>query len=180
MNKRLLLPLIIILFLGGFLFYQQGYLNLLDVNNRLIVRAQNIEEGINVGNKAPDFTLTNLQGKKVSLSDYRGKKVLINFWATWCHYCRQELPFVEQLYQEHDNVAVLTVNLNEPESTVAEFMESNGYNFPVLLDNEKIAATKYQVRVTPTNYMLNEKGIIINKHFGALTYEQILKLLEIK
>ncbi|KXS49428.1 MAG: alkyl hydroperoxide reductase [Halanaerobium sp. 4-GBenrich] len=139
------------------------------------------EVGTEIGMKAPDFSLTNLNDQKVNLSDYRGQKVFLNFWASWCPPCRAEMPDLEKLNQKYGaEVAVLAVNIGESKSTAANFIMENKLNLPVLLDIDKKTAQNYLVRAIPTTYILNEDGIIVEKTFGALSYQSMLKLTGIE
>ena len=114
-----------------------------------------------------DFTLTSITGEKKSLSDYRGKTVLLNFWATWCPPCRSEMPSMEDLYKKMDknSFEILAVNIQEDKKTVEDFINRNRYTFPVLLDEKGEAASIYQIRSIPTTFLLDKNGFI----FAALT-----------
>jgi peroxiredoxin len=137
-----------------------------------------------VGDVAFDFTLRNLQGKAVSLSDYRGKKVMLNFWATWCGPCRVELPGMIKLYDELSGkgFVILAVNLREDHDQVAGFVEQNKMRFPVLLDSEGSVGTAYFVRGIPTTVFINDQGIIQAVQMGTLTdaamRQYVAKLME--
>ncbi|ACL70569.1 TlpA family protein disulfide reductase [Halothermothrix orenii] len=140
----------------------------------------NVQTGTAIGLLAPDFTLTKLSGEEVSLSDFRGKKVFLNFWASWCPPCQAEMPYIQKLYTEHgDDVAILGVDIGEDKGTVAEFMLVNGYTFPVALDKKREVAAKYLVRGIPTTYIIDEDGIVTHRHVGPLYYEQMTELLEL-
>lgn len=125
--------------------------------------------------KAMDFKLKDLTGKEVSLSDYKGKKVFLNFWATWCPPCKAEMPEMEMLYQETKNsdLVILAVNLDEEKNTVQKFINSNKYNFPVLLDTGNIVASQYEVVSIPTSFFIDKEGNIVDKHIGAMTIEDM-------
>ncbi|WP_186430090.1 redoxin domain-containing protein [Clostridium sp. BSD9I1] len=125
--------------------------------------------------KAMDFKLKDLTGKEVSLSDYKGKKVFLNFWATWCPPCKAEMPEMEMLYQETKNsdLVILAVNLDEEKDTVQKFINSNKYNFPVLLDTGNIVASQYEVVSIPTSFFIDKEGNIVDKHIGAMTIEDM-------
>lgn len=122
--------------------------------------------------KSSDFTLSDLNGKEVSLSSFKGTKIMLNFFATWCPPCKAEMPDMEKLYQESkdSDFIILAVNLGEDEKTVKEFMKKNNYNFPVLLDIRGIAADKYSVSAIPTTYFLDKEGNIVP--FKDLTLEK--------
>ncbi|MEH6944614.1 TlpA disulfide reductase family protein [Bacillus sp. JJ722] len=133
--------------------------------------------GLNVGIIAPDFQLKTLEGKDVKLSDYRGQRVMVNFWATWCPPCRAEMPDMVKFHKEKD-IVILAVNLTQTESRIQEvkdFVEEFNVTFPVLLDEEIKVATQYQIRPIPTSYMIDSKGIIQYKALGALNYEMMVQ-----
>ncbi|AVQ98233.1 redoxin domain-containing protein [Oceanobacillus sp. M65] len=135
---------------------------------------------VNVGDKAPDFELKTLEGEQVRLSDYRGERVLLNFWSTWCPPCRQEMPDMQQFFQDQDPV-ILAVNLTDTEvnqKTVREFIEEFGVTFPVLLDEKAKVSQLYRIQPIPTTYFIDAEGKIRYKAFGALTYEQMIQEYE--
>jgi len=143
------------------------------------------EEGIEEvllekGKPAPDFTLKTLNGEDASLSDYKGKIVLINFWATWCKYCDEEMPDLEKLYNENkDDLVVLAVDVGEEEGKVRDYIEKGGYTFPVLLDKDSsIAQKSYYVGPLPTSYFIDEVGNFIGAVAGMMTYPQMTQILE--
>lgn len=131
----------------------------------------------NVGDVAPDFTLKNLQGEKVSLSDFGGRPVLINFWATWCPPCRFEMPAIQKMYEQYqgEDFIVLAVDVQEPISAVKRYVEQGGYTFPVLLDYKgEVANGSYRIRAFPTSYFVGPDGKIAAAHRGMMT-EQVLQ-----
>ncbi|GAB2551128.1 redoxin domain-containing protein [Gracilibacillus alcaliphilus] len=131
--------------------------------------------GLDIGNLAPDFTLETMDGERVHLSDYRGKPVLLNFWATWCLPCREEMPDMEQLYQDTD-VQVLAVNLTSTENSIRDvehFVAEYGLTFPILLDQHSGVSDLYQIRPLPTTYIIDAEGVIQLYVFGPLTYDQM-------
>lgn len=133
------------------------------------------------GKPAPDFTLQKLDGEKASLSDYKGKIVLINFWATWCTYCDEEMPDLEKLYNENkdDDFVVLAVDVGEEEGLVRDYIEEGGYTFPVLLDsNMKVSRNNYYVSAFPTSYFIDKEGNLIGAVPGMMTYPQMTQILE--
>jgi peroxiredoxin len=156
---------------GASFFYLQ--------NNTTKVAA---EIGTEVGMQAPGFTLENMNGEQVSLSDYQGQKVFLNFWASWCPPCRKEMPDMQKLHEEYgsEEVVILAVNVGENKSTAANFMMQNGLSFPVLLDNSKDTARNYLIRGIPSSYFLDQNGIIKEKAFGAVSYEKMLELNRIE
>ena len=136
--------------------------------------------GLNVGNQAPDFELETLTGENVKLSDFRGKRVMINFWATWCPPCRAEMPDMEKFYHDKD-VVVLAVNLTDTESSIdgiEDFTEEYNLTFPILMDTNLDVATLYGIQPLPTSYLVDSNGIVSNMAFGALNYDLMVQEFE--
>ncbi len=129
--------------------------------------------GVDVGNIAPDFTLADLTGEQVSLSDFSGKHVFLNFWATWCKFCDQEMPDLQKLYIENDDMAVLAVNIMEKNGEVSDYVTNNGLEFPVVLDENGSIGTKFMVSGMPTTYFIDKEGMILGYYPGMMTYEQM-------
>lgn len=130
---------------------------------------------------ADDFTLTDQSGNSHSLSQYKGKVVFINFWATWCYPCRGELPYIEELYEEYgenkDDVVILTITApggrEKDKAGITSFLEENQYSFPVLFDEDGTVFNQYNVTALPTTFVINSKGEIFGHVAGALEKEQI-------
>lgn len=128
--------------------------------------------GLKKGDTPPDFTLTSLDGEEVTLSDLRGKKVVLNFWATWCPPCKAEMPHMQKYYEQHakeDNVEIIAVNLTKDErdfsadgkiDTVMTFRDSFELTFPILLDQEREVSPQYNIMTIPTTYFIDSKGYI--------------------
>lgn len=139
--------------------------------------------GLQIGETAPDFTLLNVQGEEMTLSDFRGKKVILNFWASWCGPCRKEMPDMQKFYETYkgNDVEILAVNLTYFERKrehVDEFIKEFGLTFPIPLDVEKKQYEAYKVLTIPTTYFLDEQGIIQQTHLGPMTYEFMEKTIE--
>ena len=129
-----------------------------------------------VGERAPNFTLANLEGNEVSLADFRGQPVIINFWATWCGPCRIEMPELQETFEERqeDGLVILAVNLQEsPEMARRFFYDDLGLTFTPLLDREGQVANRYGVFNLPTTFFVNPEGTITVVHRGLLTGGQI-------
>ncbi|MCY8473050.1 redoxin domain-containing protein [Bacillus halotolerans] len=139
------------------------------------------EIGIEEGQQAPDFTLKTLSGERTSLSDVKGKKVLLNFWATWCKPCRQEMPAMEELQKEHSDVAVIAVNFTSAEKSekkVQTFADTYHLTFPILIDKKGINVD-YNVFSYPTTFILDEKGVIQDIHIGTMTKKEMKEKLDL-
>lgn len=143
-----------------------------------------IDFGLEKNEVAPDFELRSLSGESVKLSDYRGKKVFLNFWATWCPGCKFEMPHMENYYRQYkdlDNIEVIAVNMTKDErriEKVQEFVDSYELTFPVLLDHENRIKSLYKVLAYPTTYIINEEGIIIDRLSGSVEENEIKELID--
>ncbi len=128
---------------------------------------------------APEFTLTDLDGNSVSLSDYAGTPVLVNFWATWCPPCRSELPLIQAYQDKYEgDFVVLALSGGETAQDVQSFIDANGYTFVVLLDSDYAVAEQYGVRGFPTSFFIDADGAIQQTHIGELTEVMIIAYLE--
>ncbi|ALX49020.1 redoxin domain-containing protein [Lentibacillus amyloliquefaciens] len=136
--------------------------------------------GLEVGNIAPDFQLETLDGEQVALSDYRGRRVMVNFWATWCPPCRAEMPDMQSFYEDKD-VEILAINLTGTESSregVTDFTNEFGLTFPILMDEDTQVANEYQIQPIPSSFMIDSNGRIQYKALGAMNYEMMVQQFE--
>jgi len=119
-----------------------------------------LQESI-IGSTAPDFTLRDVDGHQVRLSDFRGKTVLLAFWATWCPPCNEELPTLQKIYEHSQNkdLVILTVDDQAP-ATIRAFLRAKHYSFPVLVDSNRAVFTEFAVHFIPTAVVINPDGII--------------------
>lgn len=138
------------------------------------------------GFTAPDFTLDLLDGGTVTLSELRGKVVLINFWTSWCPPCRLEMPAIERTYRNYKDLGLVVVGLNltaqDSETDAAEFMQEIGVNFPVALDRDNAIGNLYRVTALPTSFFIDRKGVIRSVVVGgpmneALIHSKVEELL---
>ncbi|WP_301109255.1 peroxiredoxin [Sporosarcina sp.] len=143
------------------------------------------ESGLARGDLAPDFELTTLDGKTVKLSDYRGKKVMLNFWASWCPPCRTEMPHMETYYKEYkdtDNMEILAVNMTKTEvnkeESAKEFVGEYGLTFPILLDKDSKVMKMYRVMAYPTTYIINTEGVITDIVVSAIDDKFLKKIID--
>jgi cytochrome c biogenesis protein CcmG/thiol:disulfide interchange protein DsbE len=129
-----------------------------------------LEPGPKVGEKAPDFELPTLGGKSVKLSDYRGKVVFLNIWATWCPPCKEEMPSMEALYQKlkGQQFEMLAVSIDRKgEEVVGPFVAKYGLTFPVLLDPDSKTYKLYGLTGIPETFIIDGNGVIAYKVVGA-------------
>ncbi|MDP7980638.1 TlpA family protein disulfide reductase [Bacillus sp. WLY-B-L8] len=183
---RKLAIVVVLLGLAGYAIYEQFGKEKVEVaddqkqstEDEKEVIAQN---GIEIGKVAPEFELSKLDGTKVKLSDLKGKKVIVNFWATWCGPCQQEMPDMQEFYSKYQkDVEILAVNYTVSEGTdgkekVRKFAEAKGITFPVLLDTDIKVTTTYKVITIPTSYFVDTNGVIQDKFIGPMTVQEMEK-----
>lgn len=130
-----------------------------------------------IGNQAPDFMLPTLDGEMVSLSQFQGQPVLVNFWASWCLPCRQEMPEFVRIYTESkaEGLVILGVNLTQVDSLpeTQAFVEEFEIQFPVLLDGDGVVKSLYRVIGIPVSIFVRRDGIVTRIQIGVVTAEQI-------
>ncbi len=142
------------------------------------------EEGVNKGETAPDFTLETLSGEKMTLSDLKGKKVILNFWATWCGPCRKEMPHLQAYYEDYaekDDVVIIAANTTYNEygakdkrkENVQAFLDSLDVTFPVLLMPDDSIIKEYRVLTIPSTFMIDREGRIQHHIVGPLDEKAI-------
>ncbi len=166
---------------------QNKFLKLFNIVALLILFSVSATAQVKEGENAPNFTLKNLDGKEISLNQFRGKHVLINFWATWCGPCKIEMPSLEALYERFkDRNFVLLAISNDMfgANIVKPFVKAHNINFPVLLDQRLKVSNAFGVVSLPTTFMIDPQGKIIGALFGAedwatpsniLYFENLLK-----
>ncbi len=127
-----------------------------------------------ISKPAPDFALKNVQGDSIKLSDYKGKVILLNFWATWCGACKEEMASMQNLYSslKADGVEVLAISIDRwNEDRVQEFARDNNLSFPVLLDQDQKVRRQYHVMGLPTSYLIDAEGKIRGYASGARAWD---------
>lgn len=132
-----------------------------------------------VGQPAPDFALRSLDGDMVRLSDFRGKVVWINFWATWCRPCKRELPEIQALYDEKgaEGLVVLEVNWKESAERAGAYWSDNRLSMPLLLDRGGSVYEQYGLQGLPDSFFVDREGNLAALHYGYLTEETMRKRL---
>ncbi|RHW39892.1 TlpA family protein disulfide reductase [Lysinibacillus yapensis] len=132
------------------------------------------KEGLEKGQLAPDFTLQTLSGESLTLSEFKGKKVVLNFWATWCPPCKEEMPHLQEFYEEYgeeDNVEIIGLNFTYRDGSiekVQQFVDSYDLTFPIALIEEAGVDQRYQVLTIPSTFMIDSNGRIQHHIVGPL------------
>jgi peroxiredoxin len=131
------------------------------------------------GFSAPDFTLDLLGGGKVTLSDLRGKMVLVNFWTSWCPPCRQEMPAIESVYRSYKDIGLVVIGLNltaqDSKQDAASFAQEVGVTFPIALDLDNSVGALYRVTALPTSFFIDRKGVIRSVIVGGPMSEALIQ-----
>jgi peroxiredoxin len=138
------------------------------------------KERVKVGSVAPDFVLTDLQGKEHRLSDYRGKGVFLNFWGTWCKPCEKEMPYINRQYEVYkkQGVEVLAVNVGETKLSVQKFADRFGLTFPIMIDREDQVMNAYDVGQLPATFLIDKNGKVKKMITGTMTEEMVKQYME--
>ncbi|MGE0544278.1 MAG: redoxin domain-containing protein [Dehalococcoidia bacterium] len=171
--RRVALPLLVISVIAGAIVWLQAPES---SSERRIAHADeplaSDAEAPQEGSPAPSLQLTTLNDEEVSLSDYLGRIVILNFWATWCEPCREEMPLFEQAQQHYgaDVLVILAVNVREGAGTVRPFVERFALTYPILLDERGSVARRYRVRSFPTTYIIGRDGTVQGRRVGAYTH----------
>ena len=118
--------------------------------------------GLRMGDRAPDFTVLSPDGAPLQLSDFLGQVVIVNFWATWCEPCRQEMPLLQRTYDAHDQegLAVLGVSVGDSSNAVQAYVQALGVSFPIGLDSDRQVSRRYRVFGLPTSVFIDREGLI--------------------
>ncbi|TKC19562.1 TlpA disulfide reductase family protein [Robertmurraya kyonggiensis] len=134
--------------------------------------------GLDIEERPPFFELTTLAGEKISSEELKGKRVLLNFWATWCPPCKEEMPDMQKMYEEYkdEDVVVVGVNVTSTEKNredVQEFAQKHQLTFPILMDEIGEVTHQYEILSFPTTYFIDSDGVIRSKVIGALSKEKM-------
>jgi cytochrome c biogenesis protein CcmG/thiol:disulfide interchange protein DsbE len=130
--------------------------------------------------KAPDFALRDLNGNSVSLNDYQGKVVFLNFWATWCPPCRQEIPGFIKVYDKYkdDGLVILGVAVSDRENAVKSFVDRNKINYPIAMGDAKIIEDYEPGQYIPATIVIDRSGNIHHKHVGYMEESQVEEMFQ--
>ena len=168
MMKRIWKPLIFVLVIGGLAVALYIQVNSLDRPS----------VGTEIGEIAPDFTGTTLEGKTITLSDFRGQIVLVNDFATWCGPCQAETPYLVEVYNaEGGEVVFIGLNLQESESKVVEFKEQHDIPYPLVLDPDGKITELYRPVGLPTSWFIDSDGVVQYVHAGPMTTAMLQEAL---
>jgi len=173
-NKTFFLVMVLLVLIAGAVI---GYNILVDDN----APAGGQESGFEPIESA-DFYVYDGNGEKVYLSDFEGKTVVVNFWATWCGPCRSEFPAFESVYEQYgDEIVFMMINqtdgTRDTVESVKTFVEENELDFPVYFDSDLIASRTYGVTSLPLTFVVNEEGYIVNAQIGAISEDRLLDFL---
>jgi peroxiredoxin len=137
-------------------------------------------ELLQVGDEAPNFALTDLEGNSHKLSDYEGQGVFLNFWGTWCEPCVEEMPAIDRQYKKYEQqgVHVLSVNIAQSNMEVSSFRDQLDLKFPIVIDKNKSVMEAYNVTWLPATILVNPEGKIEKIYTGGLTDENIAMFME--
>jgi peroxiredoxin len=125
------------------------------------------------GSLANDFALENLNAEQVRLSDLRGKVVVVNFWATWCIPCVEEMPSFQEFQNQYPDFVMLGIDQEEGLEQVRTFLEGKGIDYQILLDYNAKVAGSYKVFMLPTTFFIDQEGMIRFRHYGTMTPDQM-------
>jgi peroxiredoxin len=167
-RQRLFIRTVILLLLAGALGYT-FYTNFFSSKERVAV-----------GDEAPDFVLSDLNGNTHQLSDYRGKGVFLNFWGTYCKPCEKEMPYMNNLYKEYKNqgVEIIAVNVGESKLAVEKFAEKYQLHFPIVIDKDNQVLEAYDISPIPTTFLINKDGQIVEIITGTMTEQDMKNYME--
>ncbi len=144
----------------------------------IFVLSQFRVQGLDVGARAPGFTLNTLDDEPVNLSDLHGQVVMLNFWSAACPPCREEMPAMQQVYDalKSEGFTILAVNVNDIPQVAHRFLRENGYTFPVVKDDGNVSRV-YEVRFIPKTLIIDRKGTIRHVRVGTITEEELMAIV---
>jgi thiol-disulfide isomerase/thioredoxin len=154
------------LLLSSLIFIAVGILSFVIFWGAITKRSPELSEGA----QAPDFALEMLEGRTLQLSELRGRKIVLNFWASWCAPCRKEMPDLERVHRQYgDRVTVVGINIQEDRSSVERFLQEVPVSYTIALDPQGVAVRAYRVIAQPATFWIDEHGRIVERKFGAYT-----------
>lgn len=185
--KLLIITILLVGLLVGSMFLYNKYSKEYDVDTQIphvetTVGEQTTDAPKNE-NLAPDFTVTDYNGNEVNLSDFKGKPVILNFWATWCYYCKVEMPDFNEVYKEFTDVQFLMVNATDGQRETVEiaksYIEQEKYEFDVFFDTlDRDAVRTYSVTSYPQTIFIDKDGNIVSHRIGMLSKDMLVQEIE--
>jgi peroxiredoxin len=175
-KTKKLIVVVVVVWIG--IFIGVGAIIALVLSGTIQLGGSNTAEGVaplarlEEGSLANDFTLNDLEGGNIRLSDLRGKPVVLNYWATWCVPCVEEMPMFQAYSEQYSNFTMIGINQAEGIDKVAPFVERMGLTYPVLLDLNSKVSQAYKVFLLPTTFFIDEEGMIRFRHYGIMTQDQ--------
>lgn len=144
--------------------------------------APSVPDPVGRGTLAPDFTLPRMSGQEVRLSDLRGRVVLVNFWASWCKPCEEEMPAMERLYEQlaPEGLELLAVSVDDSREAVEKFREGRDLSFPILLDPERRVSRLYQTFRYPETLLVDRDGMVVERYVGPRDWDDPLYLARLR
>ena len=186
-KKKLLIGcvvLVLVLVVAGVLYRNlSGNIDSDNLGSQTPQNENQQQNGENAPSLAPDFTVLDANGKEVKLSDFRGKPVVVNFWATWCGYCVKEMPAFEEVYQQmgsdiHFLMINVTDGVQETVDKASAFIADSGYTFPVYYDTQYSATRTYGAYSLPMTFFFDAEGYAIAQATGAIDKDTLLRGIE--
>ena len=186
-KKKLLIGcivLVLVLVVAGVLYRNlSGSIDSDNLGSQTPENENQQQNGENAPSLAPDFTVLDANGKEVKLSDFRGKPVVVNFWATWCGYCVKEMPAFEEVYQQmgsdiHFLMINVTDGVQETVDKASAFIADSGYTFPVYYDTQYSATLTYGAYSLPMTFFFDAEGYAIAQATGAIDKDTLLRGIE--
>ncbi|MBS4173001.1 TlpA disulfide reductase family protein [Bacillus sp. FJAT-49736] len=134
--------------------------------------------GPSIGMSAPIIKSKDLNGNIINISAFKGKKVLLNFWAAWCPPCKSEIPDLVSFYKKNQNkVEVIGINIESTEIQVKQFIKKYHITYPIIMDKKEVISDEYMIQPIPTSYFIDENGVIIDKWIGALSEKELNQIM---
>lgn len=180
----------VMVLMGCYVFYEAASSTLVLADNQASIGSTTQNDSttdsdtVEMNMDTLDFTLLDKDGNEVSLSDYKGKKTLVMFFGTWCGYCRQELPYLQEYANAHDDLNILLVSHpdsginNETQESVDQFMEENGYTMDYVYDTGGSVSMYFTGGTFPANFFFNSDGSLLGQIPGAITIDQLINVVE--
>jgi thiol-disulfide isomerase/thioredoxin len=163
----------------GLYFLAAGLLVGVSLGALILSAGSSVRRAPSVGEAVEEITFQGLQQQQMRLSQFRGKVVVLNFWATWCVPCKDEMPLLQGKYEsQRDKIVIIGINSQESEADVKTYLENNQITFPIALDDSGELARKFMIQGYPTTYFLDESGIIRAEHIGALNEKLLTGYLQ--